>query len=414
MTRFQTYMTKINSRIHGAFTVFLAVGIIISAPILASDFDAITKSADGQTVYFNAWGGDDKINAYIEWAGDIVEERFGVTVTHVKLDDTGAAVAHILAEKAAGRITDGTIDLLWVNGENFAAMKRAGLLQNDSWAPLLPNWQFTDSAALPGIVSDFAVATDGKESPWGRAQLVFAYDTQYVDQPPRSAAELATYIATNPGRFTFPQPPDFIGNSFLKQLLVELTTERQSLSLPVEDADFDRVTAPLWDWLDAATPNLWRSGATYPANYPALRQLLGDGEIDIAMAFNPADASASIATGILPDSVRTYIHEGGTLANVHFLAIPFNATAPQGAKVVANFMLSPEAQIRKANPQIWGDPSVLSIATLSDADKAAFANLPRGIATLSEAELGATLAEPHPSWVGRLETEWQRRYGSGQ
>ena len=387
---------------------FLLVG-----SVSATDFKDTLKTAKGQTVYFNAWGGDDKINAYIAWAADTLQQRFGVKVEHVKLDDTGAAVAQILAEKAAGRAADGTIDLLWVNGENFAAMKRAGLLQDHSWATELPSWQYTDSTALPGIISDFAVSTDGKESPWGRAQLVFAYDSQYVDQPPSSAVELADYIAANPGRFTFPQPPDFIGNSFLKQLLIEVTNDRDALSLPVEKANFDAVTAPLWDWLDAATPNLWRGGTAYPTNYPALRQLLGDGEIDIAMAFNPADASASITAGILPDTVRTYIHDGGTLANVHFLAIPFNASAPDGAKVVANFLLSPEAQIRKADSRVWGDPTVLSVDRLSPDDKSAFDALPRGVATLSEAELGATLPEPHPSWVGRLESEWQRRYGSG-
>ena len=58
-----------------------------------------------------------------------------------------------------------------------------------------------------------------------------------------------------------------------------------------------------------------------PTKLSVLRQLLGDSEIDIAMAFNPADASAAIARGELPDSVRTYIHDSGTLANVHFLAI---------------------------------------------------------------------------------------------
>ena len=88
--------------------------------------------------------------------------------------------------------------------------------------------------------------------------------------------------------------------------------------------------------------------------------------------------------------MRTYIHDGGTLANVHFLAIPFNANAPDAARVVADFMLSPEAQIRKADARIWGDPTVLSMARLTAADKAAFDALPRGVATLSEADLGKT------------------------
>lgn len=380
----------------------------------AQNFDKVIASARGKTVYFNAWGGDDKINDYITWAGDQLQTRYGITLRHVKLDDTAAAVARILAEKSAGRTDDGTVDLLWVNGENFAAMKSANLLQSDAWAQQLPNWRFTDANLLPAIEMDFAVPTDGRESPWGRAQLVFAYDSAITATPPRSARALAGYIARNPGRFTFPQPPDFVGNAFLKQLLIEITDDVAALYHPVDQADFDRVTAPLWAWLDAARPDLWRGGAVYPANYPALRALLADGEVDIAMAYNPADASAAIAAGSLPDTVRTYIHDSGTLANVHFLAIPFNASAPDAARVVADFLLSPAAQIRKANPDIWGDPSVLAPHRLSATDRAAFDALPRGVATLRESDLAKTLAEPHPSWVGRLETAWRKRYASGQ
>lgn len=379
----------------------------------ARDFDDTLSTARGQTVYFNAWGGDDKINAYIAWAGDRLQERHGITLVHVKLADTAAAVGRILAEKSAGRTTGGSVDLLWVNGENFAAMKQNDLLQAEAWAESLPSWRFTDAAALPAIRLDFAEPTEGRESPWGRAQLVFSYDSARTGTPPRNAADLADFIASNPGRFTYPQPPDFVGLSFLKQILLETATDTAPLYRPVEEADFDAVTAPLWQWLDAATPSLWRGGKAYPFNYPTLRQLLGDGEVDIAIAFNPSDASAAIARGELPDSVRTYIHDGGTLANVHFLAIPMNANAPQGARVVADFMLSPEAQLRKADPQVWGDPTVLAMHRLEAADRAAFEELPRGVATLSEADLGRTLAEPHPSWMAALEAGWRQRYGSG-
>ena len=202
--------------------------------------------------------------------------------------------------------------------------------------------------------------------------------------------------------------------SFLKQILIELSEANPALYQPVDNANFKTVTAPLWRWLDRAKPNLWRAGKAYPANYPVLRQLLGDGEIDIAIAFNPADASAAISRGELPKTVRTYIHHGGTLANVHFLAIPFNAAAPAAAKLVANFMLSPEAQAKKADTAVWGDPTILSMQKLSDEQRMVFNKIPRGIATLSDADLGRTLAEPHPSWVPRLEAAWIKRYASGQ
>ena len=396
----------------GAFMLMLATGQ--SAAMADTDYEALLERAKGQTVYFNAWGGDDKINAYIRWAGDSIKDRYDITLEHVKLTDTAAAVSRILAEKTAGRDTDGSVDMLWVNGENFASMMRADLLQPTDWVTALPNWRYTDSQELPAIILDFAVPTKGREVPWGRAQLAFFYDSAYLDNPPKDAASLKTYIANNPGRFTYPQPPDFIGVSFLKQLLIELTDQDSALYAPVDDADFDAVTAPLWAYLDAIQPHLWRGGSAYPQNYPAMRQLVADGEADIYMAFNPADASSAIARGELPDTVRSYVHDKGTLANVHFLAIPFNSGNAAAAQIVANFMLSPEAQLRKADPVIWGDPSVLSIGKLSSADSAAFAALPKGIATLSPADLAKTLPEPHPSWVPKLEAAWAERYASGQ
>ena len=372
----------------------------------------MAKKARGQTVYFNAWGGSPQTNSYIAWAGSQIKSRYGITLVHVKLTETADAVARILAEKSAGKTRGGSVDLVWVNGENFASLKRQGLLRSDSWAFALPSFAYTDAEALPGIISDFANPTDGLESPWGRAQLVFGYDTQFVPNPPRSAEELANWIEKNPGRFTFPQPPDFTGTSFLKQILLEVSPDKGIFAAPASEADTKTALAPLFSWLDRVRPHLWRGGVNYPPNYTSMVQLLGDGELAIAMVFNPAEFSNGISQGILPDSVRTYIHDAGTLANVHFVAIPFNASAADGAQVVANFLLSPEAQIRKANPELWGDPTVLSIPKLDAADAKAFADLPRGMATLSPADLNRTLPEPHPSWVGVIERAWMARYSA--
>ncbi len=396
--------------------LFMAVCLLAgsySVTVSAGDFDKLAEKARGQSVYFNAWGGSPQINSYIAWAGEQLKQRYDITLVHVKLTETADAVSRVLSEKAAGKTIGGSVDLVWVNGENFASLKREGLLRSDSWAFDLPSFAFTDAQALPGIISDFATPTDGLESPWGRAQMVFGYDTAILVEPPRSAAALAGWIKANPGRFTFPQPPDFTGTSFLKQILLELTADRAVLAAPAAQADHNAVLAPLWAWLDDVNSYLWRSGKTYPPNYTAMVRLLGDGELSIAMAFNPAEFSNGISQGILPDTVRSYIHDSGTLANVHFVAIPFNASAAEAAQVTADFLLSPEAQLRKANPDIWGDPTVLAMDRLTADDAAAFAGLPRGRATLSTADLGRTLPEPHPSWVGVIEREWARRYAGG-
>ena len=56
---------------------------------------------------------------HIAWAGDELGKRFGVGLAHVKLTDTSEAVARVVAEKAAGRDSGGSVDLIWINGENF-------------------------------------------------------------------------------------------------------------------------------------------------------------------------------------------------------------------------------------------------------------------------------------------------------
>ncbi|MCG8441307.1 MAG: ABC transporter substrate-binding protein, partial [Caulobacterales bacterium] len=164
-------------------------------------------------------------------------------------------------------------------------------------------------------------------------------------------------------------------------------------------------------FLDALHPVAWRRGRVFPQNYGSLRQLLADGEVDITFAFNPADASNAIANNELPDTIRSFVFDAGTIANSHFVAIPFNANAKAGAMVLADFLMSPEAQARKQDPAVWGDPTVLAVDRLPDAERARFDALELGVATLPPEALGATLPEPHPTWVERIEHEWARRYG---
>jgi putative thiamine transport system substrate-binding protein len=394
-----------------AYSVAVAMTIFAWTDARADVWADVVAEARGQEVAFNAWAGAPAINAYIAWVAAEVDRRFAIDLTHVKITDAADAVARIVAEKAAGRTADGSVDLLWVNGENFHALKRQDLLYGP-FAFDLPNFDLVDTEAKPTTLVDFTVPTEGYESPWGMAQLVVLHDTRAVPAPPATLTELGAWIAANPGRFTYPAPPDFIGTTFLKQVLIDTVDDPAVLAEPVAAADPAAVTAPLWAWLDAATPDLWRGGRAYPADGQALHQLLDDGEIFYSLSFNPGEASQLIDAGRLPATVRTFTFETGTLANTHFVAIPFNSGATAAARVVANFLLSPEAQARKQNPEIWGDPTVLDVDALPAEDRALFDDLPRGVATLPPAAMGPARAEPHPSWVDWLEREWQRRYGS--
>ncbi|MGM0784032.1 MAG: ABC transporter substrate-binding protein [Pseudomonadota bacterium] len=391
----------------------LLAGLVLAMPAVASpdldDWNAVRDAARGQTVYWNAWGGDTRTNGYIDWVAERMAEEHDIDVVHVKVDDTSTAVSRVLAEKSAGNVTDGSIDLIWINGENFAAMKEHDLLYGP-FAEALPHFALTRPDANPEMVTDFTLPTEGYESPWGKAQITFYYDSEEVATPPPSIEALLDWAEAHPGRFTYPRIPDFTGSTFLKQALIALTDERDALYAPVAESDFEAVTAPLWDYLDALHPHLWRSGRQFPSSGPELRSLMGDGELALAFTFYPSEPAAAVADYELPESTRSYVLDEGTLGNVHFVAIPFNSPHKAGALVLADFLLSPKAQAHKQDIDVWGDRTVLDVAHLDADTQALFEVDDSNPAMLPADALQKTLPEPHPSWMTALQDAWQARY----
>jgi putative thiamine transport system substrate-binding protein len=401
-----THFTRRQSLVRIAAPALLSVPFMPLA-LANTAWTAIEKRAKGQTVYFNAWGGAEPINTYIQWAAAEVFKRYGVKVEHVKVTDAADVVKRVRNEKAAGK-TNGTVDLVWINGENFLAMKREGLLFGP-YAEQLPSYAKVDVSGKPTTHIDFAEPTEGLEAPWGMAQLTFMVDSLRTPQPPKSLAALLAFAKANPGRVTYPRPPNFHGTTFVKQVLMDVNTDRAALYKPVTPEAFAKATTPVWAALDALHPHLWRAGKQFPQNAEAIRQMLGDGELQLAITFNPNDAANEIAAKRLPASVVSYQFDSGTIGNTHFVAIPVNATAKEGAQVFANFLLSAEAQARKADIAVWGDPTVLALDKLTAAERAAFAAKPLPGQVVKSAP---AIPEPHGSWVDALEKEWAKRYGA--
>src|SRR5262245_21668873 len=336
----------------------------------ARPWTEILARARGQAVYWNAWGGDERTNAFIGWAEGEMQSRFGVTVHHVRLRDTAEAVTRVVAEKTAGRDTGGSVDLIWINGPNFLAMKTQSLLYGP-FVEALPNWRLVDATTKRSNVVDFTVPVEGLAAPWRMAQIVYVYDLARTPREslPRSIPAMLDWARRHPGRLTHPNVRNFLGSTFLKQALYELAPDPAVLQSPADDAGFATVTAPLWTWYDALRGHLWRQGREFPDTGPAQRQLLNDGEIDLAISFNPAEAAVASANRLLPDSARVHVLDRGTIGNTSFVAIPYNAANKEGAMVLANFLLEPATQARAQDPRHLGNFTVLDLDKLGEADR---------------------------------------------
>ena len=374
---------------------------------VASSWSQVQAAAKGQTVSLWMWGGDPKGNAYVDNVLAPAAAKLGVTLRRVPIADTKDALTQILAEKQAGR-TDGNVDLVWVNGDNFATGKQAGVW-SCGWADSLPNARYL-APNDPLVTADFGTATAGCESPWHKAQFTFVYNSAKIPQPPTTLAGILDWARAHPGRFTYPAPPDFTGSVFVRQVLSSTAGGYAKVPLQFDQAAYDRLTPPLWSTLSGLAPYLWRKGQTYPKDSVALDKLYADGEIDMTMTYGPATLTDLVAKGTFPATTKVLTLNEGTVGNASFLAIPTTSGHQAGAEVVANLALSPAQQVAKADPAVWGQFTVLDLTRLDPADRARFDALPAS-PVVPPYEVISRNANPELSaaWVPKLDDGWRRK-----
>lgn len=374
---------------------------------LKSDWKEIEAQAKGTKVNFFMWGGDEGINRYIdEWVAPRLQEQYSIELKRYPMDAT-EFINKLMTEKRANK-NSGEMDVLWVNGENFKIAKQQNLLLGP-FTSKLPNFnQFVDSES-DDINYDFGFPTEGYEAPWGKVQFVFAYNTDKVTHPPKSIGELKEWVKNNPGKFTYPAPPDFTGSAFIRHVLHE-KSNNYNVYLNKFDETLIKADADLvWNELNQFEPYLWREGKSYPQSISQLDQLYKNGEVWMTMGYDEANASNLIKNGEFPESTKTFVLDQGTLSNTHFLAIPYNAPNPYGALVLINSLLSPTAQMKKMELEYWGENLALSVNHLSEKDKKMIDEIDRGPATLSQQELSShRIPEIGAEYVQWLERGWMK------
>ncbi|MFA9422009.1 MAG: ABC transporter substrate-binding protein [Sedimentibacter sp.] len=369
------------------------------------NWSVVEEAGKDQTVTILMWGGNEMCNAYMDnTVAASLKEKYNITLKRVPMNPP-EYLNKLINEKSAGQDI-GTADLLWINAENFSTANQGSLL----WGPfdyLLPQLNSVYDINSDDIVMDTGIKIEGKEAIWGRAQLIITTDSERVVSPPKSYKELLVWAKENPGRFTYPKlPDDFVGSVFVRSALYELTAG-DDFSGDMTEEEFREKAMPVIDYFKELKPYLWREGTAYPASQAQLDELFRNKEVDFTMGFELGKTAGLVNSGAYPPTAYGYVFDTGTIGNSHYLAIPFNSPNKAAALLTIDLLQSPEFQIEKFKPDVWGDMPAFDTAKLTMEQKEQLAEIEKTVFPTPLEELYAKrLPELKAQYINWMETMW--------
>lgn len=375
-----------------------------SVSVEEMSFDELKEAAKGSTVTFYGWGGDDVLN---KWLDDVfapqMKEKYDITMERVPMD-IDQILSQLSGEIQAGE-ENGSIDMIWINGENFQSAKENDMLFGP-FVEKLPNYdQYIDTES-EDVLYDFAYPIEGYEAPYGKAQFVMIKDSAVAEETPKSAEELLEFAKKYKGKITYPALPDFTGSVFVRNIIYELCGYEQFMDMEADKETVKEAIEPALEYLRELNPYLWNGGKTFPDASTTLSNMFSDGELIMYMTYGAYDAAVGIENGSYPDTVETFIFDKGTIGNTNFMAIAKNSGNKAGAMVAINEMMSPEIQADRYDAMKV--LPVVSYDKLSDEQQEAFDSVDLGKGVLPQEELLAKrLPEMPAELVPIIEEIWQ-------
>ena len=366
-------------------------------------FDEMVEEAKGSTVTFYGWGGDENLNEWLdnEFA-PVMKEKYDITMERVPMDIE--QVLSQLSGEIEGGEEDGSIDMIWINGENFQSAKENNMLYGP-FTDKLPNFNDYVDAESEDVTLDFAYPIEGYEAPYGKAQVVMIADTAVTPDLPTSAEALEEFVKKYPGKVTYPALPDFTGSAFVRNIIYEICGYEQFLDMEADKETVREAVEPAMEYLRGLNPYLWNEGKTFPDSSTTLDNMFADGEVVLNMTYDAYTTGIKIADGTYTDTTESFQFDKGTIGNTNFMAIAANSGNKAGAMVAINEMLSPEIQADRYE-QLKVIP-VLDNSKLTDEQKAAFDQVDLGEGTIPQEELlSKRLPEMSAELVPIIEEIW--------
>lgn len=346
-------------------------------------FEDMKEAAKGTTVTFYGWGGDEKLN---QWLDDIfaplMEEKYDIKMERVPMD-IDQVLSQLSGEIQAGE-ESGSIDMIWINGENFQSAKENKMLYGP-FADKLPNFNQYINQESEDVQFDFAYPIEGYEVPYGKAQVVMLADTAVTPEIPQNAKELENFVKQYPGKVTYPALPDFTGSAFVRNIIYEICGYEQFQNMEADKETVKAAIEPAMEYLKGLNPYLWNEGKTFPDSSTTLDNMFADGEVVLNMTYDAYAISTKIKDGSYTETTQSFQFDKGTIGNTNFMAIAANSGNKTGAMVAINEMISPEVQADRY--EVLKVIPVLDNDKLSQEQQETFAKVDLGAGTIPQDEL---------------------------
>ncbi|WP_235297353.1 ABC transporter substrate-binding protein [Portibacter marinus] len=319
----------------------------------------IEQKASGTTVNFMMWQGSPSINSYINnYVIPAVKEKYNIDLKIT--GGQGPEIVQLIMGEKQANVGSGQVDMVWINGETFFQLRQIDGL----WGPFvtkLPNAQYVNfEDEFIGI--DFQQPVNYMEAPWSVSQFALFYDTTRIQDPPSNLDELESYVKSKPGTFTISN--DFSGMTLLKSFLAELGGGPESLNGPFDKIKYQELSTQLWSYINKNKKHFWKNGTTFPKEHTKMDQMYANGELLIDYGFGEGGIEDKVIQGLFPKSTRGYAWDNGTIKNSNYLGISYNSQNKLGAMVVINFLMSPEAQLKKSDPNEMDSNTILDVSKL--------------------------------------------------
>jgi putative spermidine/putrescine transport system substrate-binding protein len=243
------------------------------------------------------------------------------------------------------------------------------------------------------------VPVNNEAVPLRGSEVLLAYNSATVPNPPTTLAGLISWIKAHPGKFSYCNPSDGgSGSGFVQGIL--------SSQMPASDVQklvlgYSPSTEAGWNsgftLLKSLAPDMFNK--QYATSNQAVVTLLGSGSIDMAPVWSD-EATTALKDGQLPKSVKLVGLTPALPGGPDYLGVPENASAA-GKKLAFKFM----------NWALETKQQESIISAMNGTPAIKFSYLPASVAA-QFASFSATPAEPYSAQSGSdMEKQWSSKVG---